>query len=176
MKKLLLAAILAAIMGIAGTASADDAAEVPYFEVEAQLVGMDVIGLVPEGLRIDGHTRGVVTDGLFEGFTTTGVDYMVLRHDGVTIIDARWLVVGPDGVTVALVVKGFGGEPSPGLLEAMLDPEFEFPDVDRPMHGAAWLQTMAPQYAFLNHSVFGFTGSVNMTEEALRMTFRSLAP
>jgi len=175
MKRLLLAATMAVLV-VAGTAIADDAIETPYFMTESQLVGNDVIGLVPGGLRFDGHTSGVVIEGLLAGATTTGIDYLLMRHDGVGVIDARWFVVDPDGVTVAITVKGFLGEPSPGFIEAMLDPEFESPDIDIPLHGAAWLETMAPQYAFLNYTVFGFTGTINMVEGILRMTYRSLAP
>ena len=176
MNKLLFAAIVAAIVGVAGTAIADDAAATPYMVIEAQMVGQDVIGLVPEGLRLNGHTRGVITEGLLAGATTTGVDSMLVRHDGVSVLDARYFAVHPDGVTVAITLKGFSGEPSPGLLEAMLDPAFEFPNVDIPAHVAAWFQTMAPQYAFLNHTVFGCTATVNMVEGVIRATCRPLAP
>jgi len=132
--------------------------------------------LVPEGLRGDGHTLGVITEGMLAGATMTGTDYIVYRHDGVGVIDARYFVSGEDGSTAAITLKGFLGEPSPGLLEALLDPEFEFPDMDIPLHGAAWLQTMAPQYAFANHTVFGFTGTINLAAGLLRLSFRSLAP
>ena len=176
MKKLLLAAILTAIMAMAGTAIAEDAAEAPYFVIEAQTIGMDIVGLVPDGLRVVTHARGAVTDGLFVGSTVTGTDYLVFRHDGVGVIDARWLVEDPSGVAVAIAFQGFIGEPMPGLLEAMLDPEAEPLDVDIPVHGAAWFQTMAPQYASLNYTVFAFTGAVNIAEGGLQVTFRSLAP
>lgn len=176
MKKLLIAAIVAVLGVIAGTAIADDAIETPYFVIEAQLAGQDSVGLVPEGLRMDGHIRGSVPEGIRAGATTTGIDYLVMRHDGVGVIDARYIVAGADGVTAAMTIRGFLGEPSPGLLEAMLDPEFEMPDADIPLHGAAWFQTMAPQYAFVNHTVFDFTGTINMVTGLLRLTGRSLAP
>ena len=175
MKKLLLATLVAAIMGIAGTAIADDAAATPYIALEVQITGQDAIGLVPEGLRVDVYVSGVVADGLLVGAAAKGVDYLLLRHDGVSVIDARHFLADTDGVTVAMTIKGFGGEPSPGWLEAMLDPEFEPPDVGIPIHAAAWLHTMAPQYGFLNHTVFGCTGTVNMVEGVVRVTCRPLA-
>ena len=176
MKRLLLAAIMLALVAIGGTAIAEDAATTPSMVVEAQIVNMEVIGLVPEGLRIDSHTRGVVTEGFLAGATTTGVDYLLIRHDGVSVLDARWLVVHADGFSAAITIKGFSGEPTPGLLEAMLDPEFEFPDVDSPAHAAAWFQTMAPQYAFLNHTVFGCNATINMVQGVIRSTCRPLTP
>lgn len=176
MKRLLFAALMIAVVAMLGTAIAQDAIETPFFVLEGEAVGQDFVGLVPEGLRIDGHTRGVVTDGLFAGATTSGIDYLLFRHDGVGVIDARWLLVDADGATVAITLKGFIGEPSPGFLEAFLDPEFEPADVDIPSHGAAWFQTMAPQYAFLNHTVVGFTGMLNIAQGVIRLTGRPLAP
>lgn len=176
MKKLLFAAMMAALFAFNGIAMADDAIATPYMVMEVEMVGHDFIGLVPEGIRLHGHSSGVVTDGLLAGATTTGVDYMLYRHDGVGVLDVRGFAVHPDGVTVAMTMKGFMGEPMPGMLEAMLDPSFEPQDVDIPLHGAAWFETMAEQYAFLNHSVFGCTGTVNYVEGVARMTCRSLAP
>lgn len=176
MKKLLCAAIVAATLGIAGTAIADDGAATPYAVMEVQMVGQDFIGVVPEGLRLDGHSTGAITEGLLAGATTTSVDYMLFRHDGVAVLDIRGFATHPDGVTSSMRLSGFLGEPMPGMFEAMLDPEFEPQDADVPMHGAAWFQTMAPQYAFLNHTVFGCTGTANFATGFVRITCRSLAP
>lgn len=176
MKRLVLAAVLAAALGVLGAAIADDAAETPYTVMEMQIVGQDFVGLVPEGIRIDSYSSGVITEGLLAGATAQGVDYILYRHDGVGVLDIRGFAVHPDGVTSSVTMKGFLGEPMPGMIEAMLDIDFEPPDVDIPLHGAAWFQTMAPQYAFLNHTVFGCTGTVNLVQGVARITCRSLAP
>lgn len=176
MKRLVLAAVLAAALGVLGAAIADDAAETPYIVMEMQIVGQDFVGLVPEGIRIDSYSSGVITEGLLAGATAQGVDYILYRHDGVGVLDIRGFAVHPDGVTSSVTMKGFLGEPMPGMIEAMLDIDFEPPDVDIPLHGAAWFQTMAPQYAFLNHTVFGCTGTVNLVQGVARITCRSLAP
>jgi hypothetical protein len=97
-------------------------------------------------------------------------------NSGVGVLNVRGFAVHPDGVTSSVTMKGFLGEPMPGMLDAMLDPEFRPPDVDIPVLGAAWFQTMAPQYAFLNHTVFGCTGTVNLVEGVARITCTSLAP
>ncbi len=176
MKRLLFAALVVVLVAVAGTAIADDGSEAPYFVIEAQIIAQDFIGLVPEGLRLDGHTSGAITEGLLAGAAATGVDYQLYRHDGVSVLDIRGFAEHPDGVTVAMTLKGFLGEPMPGMLEMMLDPSFEPPDVDAPLHGAAWFQTMAPQYAFMNHTVFGCTGTANGAQGVVRLTCRSLAP
>ena len=85
MKELLRAAIMAALVVIAGTAIADEASETPYVVMEVQLGDQDFIGLVPEGLRIDSRSTGVITDGLLAGATTTWVDYLLFRHDGAAV-------------------------------------------------------------------------------------------
>ena len=176
MHTLTLAALMIALVAVPGTTIAQDAPDTPYFVVEVQLVEQNLVGLVPEGLRLDGHTRGAITEGLLAGATTTGIDYLLIRQDGVGVIDVRGFAQHPDGATAAFAMRGYLGEPAPGVVEAMLDPEYVPPDADIPLHGASWWETMAPQYAFLNHTVFGFTGTINLATGMLRMTFRSLAP
>lgn len=158
-----------------GAAYADDVIDAPFFDLELQLVGMDFVGVVPEGMRFDGRTLGVVSDGMLSGAEVTAIDYLLFRHDGVGVVDVRGLAVHEDGTTAAMTFKGFLGEPTPGLLEAMLDPAYAYEDVDMPVHGALWLQTMAPQYAFANHTVFGCVGAVNPAQGWVRYTCRALA-
>lgn len=176
MRRLLLATIMASLVATLGTAAADDVTATPFMVFEIQHVGQDFIGLVPEGIRLDGHHTGVITDGLGVGATTRSVDYFLYRHDGVGVMHTRGFGAFPDGATVSMTLTGFLGEPMQGLLEAMLDPAFEAPDVDIPLHGAAWFQSMAPQYAFLNYTVFGCVGTVNLVQSVGRITCRSLAP
>jgi hypothetical protein len=174
MKKLLLTAMLASMVAISGTVIADDAPTMATMVLEGQMTGTKPVGMVPDGIRIDGFTSGVFTEGILAGATADWVDYLLVRHDGVGVIDVRGYIVDPDGVPVSFTVRGFLGEPS-GLHEAMLDPDFELPDVDVPTHGAAWFESMAPQYAFLNYTVFGVTGFVNAFQGMMRLTFRPIA-
>lgn len=176
MKKPLLVAVMVALVATVGIAIADDAIATPYMVFEIQHVGQDFIGLVPEGIRLNGHHTGVVIEGLNVGATSRSTDYFLYRHDGVGVMHTRAFAVHPDGTTIAMTMKGFLGEPTPGLLEAMFDPAFVPPDVDVSLHGAAWFETMAPQYAFLNHTVFGCFGYVNVFQNFGRITCRSLAP
>ena len=57
MKKLLLAATMAALVVIAGTANAEGATATPYLVVEAQLVGQDFVGWVGRCLACKGCSR-----------------------------------------------------------------------------------------------------------------------
>ena len=167
---------LVALLVIAGTAIADDVPVTTFYTSEAALVGVDFIGLVPGGLRLNSKFTGTVTDGLFAGSTTEGVDHVLIRPDFVMEMNAREIIAIPDGPPVAVTIMGFW-VPTTEMppLEAMLDPDFAFADVEIPGHGAAWFETMAPQYAFLNHTVFSFTGTINIARGEVRVTYRSLA-
>jgi hypothetical protein len=175
MKKLLLAAIMAALVAITSSVFSSEPLGTRHVTTEVQVTGQKLVGVVAEGLRLDLVSSGVVTDGFLTGATFEGVDYALIRHDGVMVIYAHYFCVTVDGATIAMVLRGYLGEPTPGLFEAMLDPEFEPPDVDIPVHGAAWFETMAPQYAFLNHAVFAMSGTVNRATGAIRSTFRPIA-
>ena len=68
-----------------------------------------------------------------------------MRPDGVIVIDARMSIATPYGLPVAARIKGYRVstvEMPP--LEALLDPDFEFPDIDMPGHAVVWHETMLP--------------------------------
>ncbi|MFU8889371.1 MAG: DUF3237 family protein [Trueperaceae bacterium] len=174
MKTLLISA-LAAMIVVVGTVFSSEPLGPTHMTVELQITEQRLVGLVPEGLRFDDISSGVFTDGLLAGTTFDGIDYLLVRRDGVAVIDARYFAVAPDGATIVMTLKGYAGVPTPGLFEAMLDPEFEPPDVAVPVHGAAWYQTMAPQYAFLNHTVYAVVGTVNMATGTVRAVKRPIA-
>jgi hypothetical protein len=176
MRKPLFTIVLAVLVAIAGSVMAEDERAEAYMVLEGQMNAHNLVGLVPEGIRLESYSSGEFTDGLLLGATGEWVDYLLIRHDGVRVIDVRGYADDPNGMPVVWSMKGFFGEPSPPPLEvrieAMLDPEFEFPDVEFPIHGAAWFQTMAPEHAYLNHTVFGFTGTLNPYQGKMRITFR----
>ncbi len=176
MKKLLLAIGLAATLMVIGTAAADETQTPMSFSIEVQMTGPDFVGLVPEGVRLDGHTVLVGGDGLMAGATGSATDFLLVRHDGVGVSDVRGYGVLADGSPIGMRLKGFLGDPTiMPSIEAWLDPDYEWADTDLPYHGVGWWQTMAPQHAFLNHTVFGFTGTQNIATGVIRLTFTSLA-
>ena len=56
---------------------------------EATFERIVVIGLVPEGGRLDAHFSGAITEGPLTGWRVDGIDYLLLRHDGIGVIDVR---------------------------------------------------------------------------------------
>ena len=146
------------------------------YAFEATMTRVVPIGLVPEGLRLDVHYQGTITEGPLSGDAVEGVDYFLLRRDGVGVIDVRQVFSGEAGRTVATEVHGYLTSPAPmPPLEEVADPSFAWPDVELPMHGAVDLRTAAPELQALNATVFGYTGTVNVARGELRARAKSLA-
>ena len=146
------------------------------YAYEATMTRMVPIGLVPEGLRLDAHYTGTITEGPLAGDAVEGVDYLLLRPDGVGVIDVRQMFSGAGGRTVTSRVHGYITPLGPlPPLEELADPAFVWPDAEMPMHGAFDLRTAAPELQALNSTVYGFTGTVNAGRGELRVRAQSLA-
>ncbi|MGY1781830.1 DUF3237 family protein [Geodermatophilus sp. SYSU D01036] len=145
------------------------------YVLEAAVSGMVPIGVVPEGLRIDVGVEGTITDGPMVGGRVVGTDFLLVRHDGVGVLDVREVVHLPAGTTVAVAVTGYLIPPFPIPPLDEITPDTEWPDVDVPIHGAATLRTADPSLAALNRTVYGMTGTVNMARGQIRARAESLA-
>ena len=178
MRKPLFTVVLSLLIGVAGSALAQAEPAEAHMVLEGQIHTNNLVGLVAEGIRMEVHLSGEFTEGLFAGATAEWTNHMVIRRDGVRLMDVRGYAETPDGTRLVWTMKGYLGEPSPPPLEvrieAMLDPEFQYPDGDVMFHGAAWFETMAPEFAFVNHTVFSFTGAVNPRDGDTRVTFRPI--
>lgn len=131
---------------------------------------------MPEGLRIDLGFAGTVVEGDAAGGTIEGVDYLVIRHDGVAVVDARELIVAADGRAVSVHAEGYVVPPfEMPPLEALLEPSFAWPDLDLLVHGSARLQSAAAELSAVNRLVYAFTGSVNMATGTLFVRASSIA-
>jgi hypothetical protein len=174
-KHILLAALVAAMVAAAGTVVAQGTAIPTFSTHDAQLVRADVIGLLPHGMRVNSYYAGTVTEGLFAGLPVEGIDYVLIRHDGVMVIDSRGVILLPNGLVVAYSLKGYWDAPAEmPPLEALLEPEFQFPDEDILGHGVAWFETMVPEYAFLNHTMFDMHGTYNMATGDMLFTYTAM--
>jgi hypothetical protein len=146
------------------------------YVLEARLTGTIPIGIVPEGLRLDVAVEGTITEGPMAGGHVSGVDYLLLRRDGVAVLDVHETITLPGGSVVALQVRGFATPPfEMPPLETLAAPDFAWPDVDVPIHGAVTMQSAEPSLAALNHTVYGMNGTVNMARGEVRASARSLA-
>lgn len=160
----------------AGDGPAAEEAAVEHYEFQAQVTRISPVGLTPEGLRIDLGFAGTVTAGPWAGCAIEGTDYLLMRSDGVGVIDARELISGKEGAAAALHAAGYLVPPiEMPPLTALLDPSFTWPDVDFPLHGSARAQTAATAQAGANHTVYAFTGTANMSTGSLVVAGRSIA-
>jgi len=133
------------------------------YRFEARFTELQMIGVVPDGLRLDAHFTGEVTDGELAGAAVRGIDYLRFRADGVGVLDVREALTA-DGLAVEVRAGGYLIPPAGFALpaaEVLLAPDFAWPDLDLPFHGYATFRTAAPEWAQLNRTVGTFDGAAN---------------
>jgi hypothetical protein len=128
------------------------------------------IGLTPEGLRMANSYVGTVTKGELFGADVRGTDNLVLRNDGVCVIDAQTILSHPDAGHVFEHVHGYCLPPE-GLempeLGELLDPDFQWPDVDFPIVAFSTFRAGAPEFGFLNRAIARIDGWANFATGGL---------
>lgn len=141
------------------------------FEANLEIVP---IGIVPEGLRLSVAFDGRITAGILEGARVWGVDPLLLRRDGVGVIDAPKTIF--DGrIGIFEHARGYCRPPE-GLtmppLEALLEPGFTWPDVLFPIQGFSLFRAAAPELAFLNDAVASIEGWASFASGRLAIETR----
>ncbi len=79
----------------------------PLYRFEASLTETLPVGLVSEGIRLDVHFEGEVTAGMLVGARVRGIDYALLRGDGVGVINAYETIEAGDGRVVSVHAQGY---------------------------------------------------------------------
>lgn len=152
------------------------AREVDTYAFQAKVTRIRPIGLTARGLRLDISLIGSVTEGWLTGCTVDIIDYLLIRPDGVAVVDARDLISDGDRVIAALRAEGYIVPPFPmPELSVLADPNFQWPDVDLPMHGAHFWETADEALSTAAATVYGFTASANIATGVLKLSARSLA-
>lgn len=142
----------------------------------AQLTRISPVGLTPVGLRLDVGFAGKVSDGPLAGCAIDGIDYLLIRSDGVGVIDARELISGDGRAAVSVHAVGYIVAPfAMPELSVLADPAFSWPDVDLPVHGSSMVQTADPALKAANRTVYGWNGAVNVAQGILEIQARTLA-
>lgn len=148
-------------------------AEPLLYRFEAELT-VTPLGVVPEGLRMANAFEGRVTCGMLEGARVWGIDHLLLRFDGIAIIDAQKTLSRGD-VHVFEHVRGYGYPPA-GLqlppLEELLDPAFVWPDALFPVLGASTFRAAAQDLSHLNREVARVDGWFNFATGGLAIETR----
>ena len=147
------------------------------YQFEADLTRTIAVGLVPEGVRLDVAFEGTVVKGRLEGSAVEGIDYLLLRSDGVGVIDAHEVVTLPSGLAVSLHARGYIVPPMQlPPPEVILSPTFAWPDAELPLHGFSLARTGASEMAEMNRTAFAFEGTVNVGTKKLAVTAVYPAP
>ncbi len=146
------------------------------YRFEADLTEVVPVGLVPEGIRLDAHFAGQVFGGPLSGASLRGIDYLLLRSDGVGVIDAYEIISTDSGQHVSAHAQGYITPPPEVQLpppEVILSPEFQWPDVPLPLHGFVLYRTGAEELAWMNRTALAFDGTVNVGTGKLNIEARA---
>ena len=149
------------------------------YRFEARTTELIPVGLVPEGIRLDAYFSGPVTEGVLSGATLRGIDYVLLRADGIGVIDAHDVISTGTGQHVSVHAQGYITPPPEVQMpppEVMLSPEFQWPDVPLPMHGFVLARTGSEELAWMNRTALGFEGTVNVGTGEVLAEARALHP
>jgi hypothetical protein len=163
------------IAGDGGTAGASNDA----FRYEARFTEIVPIGVVSTGLRLDVHFAGSVVEGPLAGASVRGIDYVLIRPDGVSVLDVREVMTTAAGERIEVRAQGYGDGGGAVTLppsELLQSPEFSWPDTSSSLLGAAFCQTAAPELAWLNRTVFVYSGTANLGTGQLNVSIHALTP
>ena len=128
------------------------------FKMTLQVAGMQAIGATPAGFR----RIGLVAGGTFEGARLRGkvlpggADWIVVRPDGVTMLDVRLVLETDDGAAIGMTYRGLRHGP-PEVMDRLnrgetIDPGAYYFRI------AVAFETATAKYAWLNSAAFVGTG------------------
>ena len=128
-------------------------------KVEVALEPIRDLGETPLGRRrIINITGGKFAGPRLSGrILPGGADWQLIRSDGVAYLDARYTLETGDGALIYVNNKGYRHGPK-DVVERLAKGE----DVDPAlyyMRATPWLETSAPQYAWLNRIICIATGA-----------------
>jgi hypothetical protein len=148
------------------------------YRLEAELTEVVPFDRVPEGVRLDVSFDGRATDGQLAGAQVGGIDYLLLRTDGVGVIDVRARVVAHEG-HAEVKADGYLVPPDGVELpppEELLAPGFTWPDVELLVQEVAFLRTGVADWQDLNTTIAKIDGTVNPGTGQLVLEARALKP
>lgn len=150
------------------------------FKMEATFTEVAVIGMLPEGLRLDAHYKGSMIAGPLAGASVRGVDYLLIRSDGVTVLDVRETITTATGRCIAVRAQGYGtigSKPQAGADAVPLQgAKVAWPDASSPLLGVAICQTTDPEFLWMNETLLVFNGTANLGTGKLQAVGRALTP
>jgi hypothetical protein len=143
------------------------------YRFEAQL-SPTPIGLIPEGLLMANAFEGTVTEGLLRGGRVWGVDHLLIRSDGISVIDAPKTITLGD-VSLFEHVRGYCVPPADlqlPSLDRLVEPEFAWPDVPFRVVATSTFKVAHPQLAHLRAAIAVIEGRVSFATGRLQVETR----
>lgn len=145
------------------------------YSFTARFTDLKAIGITPSGLRLDVSFTGTVNEGPLAGEPIEGIDLLLIRPDGIGVVEVREVIGKPTGRQVALHCSGYIVPPfDMPPLAVVADPSFAWPDVELPIHGSSRIETTDPALAVANHTVYAWTGTVNVAQANLTVAAHSI--
>ena len=115
----------------------------------ATLAEPEIIGPVPEGIRVNFHVTGGIINGpkVFGKLRAVGADWLQLRRDGVANLDVRVTAETNDGALLYITYGGtidLGENGYEDFLKGVLPPD------GTPIRTSPRIYTSHPNYLWLN--------------------------
>lgn len=131
----------------------------PLFRAEITLAAPLEMGVSPLGRRrIIGITGGQFTGERLSGKVLPGgADWQLVRADGVAYLDTRYTLETQDGALVYVRNRGYRHGPAE-VIERLAHGEMVDP-ASYYFRTSPWFETSAPEYAWLNRTIFLGSGA-----------------
>ncbi|MBT7956415.1 MAG: DUF3237 domain-containing protein [Rhodospirillaceae bacterium] len=128
------------------------------FDASITLAPVKDLGDTPVGhRRIIDITGGTVSGPKLQGkILPGGADWQYIRGDNVTYLDARYTIETADGALIYVSNQGYRHGP-PEIIEKLIKGE-PVEDSSYYFRCTPWFETSAPQYDWLNRTIFVGTG------------------
>ena len=132
------------------------------FSYRVTLSPPEVIGPVPEGIRVNIHITGGEVDGpkARGKIRPRGVDWMTIRRDGVAILDVRITIETHDGALIFAPYSGVGDLGENGYEQFLQGA----PPQTVPLRIVPRFLTAHPEYQWLNRLQCLGIGEVNLQQ------------
>jgi len=136
------------------------------FSYRAMLGAPEIIGPVPEGIRVNFYVTGGTIDGprLHGTILPVGGDWLTIRRDGIGALDVRATLKAADEALIFVAYHGIGDLGSDGYEK--------FLHGERPpkltLRTAPVFRSSAPQYQWLHRLLCVSTGVVDFERSEVR--------
>jgi hypothetical protein len=163
-------------------ATPDAAEETPLelvYAFEARFTGALPVGVTLRGVRLDLPYTGEVVEGPLTGAAVGGTDYLLLRPDGVGVMDVRAFITTQEGDIVAVKAGGYVFMPEGVELpppDVFLSPDFVWPDMDFTLRGFGLYETGSAALEWFNRAALIIGGTANMGPGTLYATAHAFYP